>query len=369
MSSHPTGSVLTVRELNRATLARQWLLERQPATPTAAVHQLAGMQAQVPKPPFIGLWTRLSTFVASDLAGPVHRRELVRATAMRGTLHLMTREHYVGLRASLQPMLTAGMRSVLRNRSEGLDLDVVLPAARTLLAERPMTFEEVRQALVERFPAANDRALGFAVRTHLPLVMVPTDGAWAFPATAAFTLAEPWLGEALQTDVDPAPLVRAYLAAFGPATVKDAQTWSGVGALKSTFDALRPELVTFRDERGRELFDLPDAPRPPAETPAPARFLPEYDNLVLGHDDRTRVVADAHRSFLVTKNLRIPATFLVDGVVAGTWTTTVKRGTATLLLTPFEPLSDPDREALAAEGDGLVRFAEPAARTFEVVFG
>lgn len=357
---------LSVRALNRATLARQLLLARSPLSVPDAVGALAGMQAQVPKPPFVGLWTRLDGFGAADLAAAIHRRELVRATAFRGTLHLMTRGDWLAFRPVLQPMLSAGMQSVLKNRSEGFDLDAVLEEARAFLAERAATFEEIRTHLAARFPAANDRALGYAVRMHLPLVMVPSDAAWAFPADAAFTLGEPWLAEPLGTALDPAPLVRRTLAAFGPASVKDAQTWSGLSGLKPVFEALRPELVVFRDDRGRELFDLPDAPRPDPETPAPARFLPEFDNLVLAHDDRSRIVADVHRGRLVTKNLRIPGSFLVDGFVAGLWSTERKKGVATLTLDPFAPLADADREALVREGEALVRFLEPEARGYEV---
>ncbi len=157
--------------------------------------------------------------------------------------------------------------------------------------------------------------------------------------------------------------MRRYLAAFGPASVTDAQNWSGIGGLRPTFEALRGELATFRDARGRELFDLPDAPRPDEETPAPVRFLPEYDNLVLGHDDRSRIVADEHRPRLVTKNLQIPATFLVDGFVAGTFRVERKKKTATLTLAPFGKLLKRDLRALEEEGDALLAFVEPEAAT------
>ena len=163
--------------------------------------------------------------------------------------------------------------------------------------------------------------------------------------------------------------MRRYLRAFGPASVKDAQTWSGVGALKSVFDGMRDELEIFADERGRELFDLPDAPRPDIEVPAPPRLLPEFDNLVLAHDDRSRVIADEHRPLVTTKNLRVKATFLVDGVVAGTWRTEVKRQVATLHLEPFATLSKRATQGLEREGEALLRFAEPDAKAWEVRAG
>ena len=204
---------------------------------------------------------------------------------------------------------------------------------------------------------------------RLPLVQVPTAGArWGWDAKAPFALAETWLGAAPDAGDSTRELVRSYLAAFGPATPADATAWSGLRGLRETFDALRPELVTFRDERGRELFDLPDAPRPDPDVDAPARFLPEFDNLVLSHDDRTRVVAAEHRPRVVSRNLQVAATFLVDGFVAGTWKAERKRGAAVLTVQPFAPLAAPARRALEAEGLALLAFAEPDARAAEVTF-
>jgi hypothetical protein len=196
--------------------------------------------------------------------------------------------------------------------------------------------------------------------------MIPNDSPWGFPADSDFTTAETWLNQPLEGMEDPRELVRCYLAAFGPATVADAQTWSGLKGLKNTFEALRSELTTFRDERGRELFDLPDAPRPSEETVAPVRFLPEYDNLVLAHADRSRFIAEKNRPRIVTANLKVLATFLVDGRVAGTWKVSRKGKAATLLLEPFEPLAAPVREALAEEGLQALRFSEEEAASFDL---
>jgi hypothetical protein len=293
---------------------------------------------------------------------------VVRATAWRGTLHLLTAEDLLAFRGALQPMLSRGMQSILKNRVETFDMEELLAAARRFFAAKPATFDATRAHLAERFPVADERAMGYAVRTHLPLVQVPDGSTWGFPAAADFALAEHWLGTPIPTGNDGlATLVRRYLAAFGPASVKDAQNWSGIGGLSATFTTLRRELATFRDERGRELFDLPDAPRPDEATPAPVRFLPEYDNLVLGHDDRSRIVADAHRSRLVTKNLQVPATFLVDGFVAGTFKIERKKQTATLALTPFGKLLKKDLRAFEQEGDALLAFVEPEAATRDVV--
>lgn len=353
--------MLGVRDLNRALLARQLLLERGKVSPIAAVSQLVALQAQVARPPFVGLWTRLHGFRREQLHQLLHDRQVVRATFLRGTLHLVTAADFLALRAAIQPMLTAAFRAILKDRADGLDLERLAAFARLLL---PATFEQLRPQLAAAFKRHDERALGYALRMHLPLVQVPTDDPWAFPASAAFASADAWLARPL----GPGPgdraltaLVRRYLAAFGPATIKDAQRWSGIADLGPAFEASRPELATFRDDRGRELFDLPDAPRPPADAAAPVRFVPDFDNLVLGHDDRRRIVADEHRGALVTRNLQVKASFLVDGFVAGTWTVTRARGTATVMLAPFAALSRPVRAALEAEADALLAFIEPDA--------
>jgi hypothetical protein len=361
-------AALTLRDLNRATLARQQLLARADVPVPAMVARLAGMQAQLARPPFVGLWTRLHGFTRDALRAPVEARTVVRATAMRGTLHLLTAGDYRALRPSLQPMLAAAMQSVLGARTGSFDLATVLDEARALLtAEGPLTFEVLRARLATRMPDADPRAMGYAVRLHLPLVQVPTTGApWIWDAKASFTLADAWLGAPGAADVPPEALVRRYLAAFGPATPADAGAWSGLKGSRATFTAMRDQLVVLRDERGRELFDLPDAPRPGGDVASPVRFLPDFDNLVLAHDDRTRVVADVHRPRIVSKNLQVAATVLVDGMVAGTWAIEKVRGTATLVVRPFARVATTQRRALDAEGEALVRFVEPDANAHAV---
>jgi hypothetical protein len=357
-----TPPTLSTRQLNRATLARQMLLARKRTTAVAAVEQLAGLQAQLARPPFVGLWTRLEGFRRDDLARPLRERQIVRATAMRGTLHLMSASDYVALRGALQPMLTKGMQAILRERAQDLDIDVLQTEARAFFGGKPATFDALRNHLKAKNPQADERAMGYAIRMHLPLVQVPTDDAWRFPAASDFALADDWLGKKVPTEEAPAhALVRRYLAAFGPATPRDAQVWSGLQSLRATFEELRPELVTFRDERKRELFDLPDAPRPDEDSPAPVRFLPEFDNLVLAHDDRTRVIADEHRPKVTLKNLQVRATFLVDGFVAGAWKVERKKKTATLVLEPFGKLARKMLAELEREGDALLRFVEEDA--------
>ncbi|MBX3155077.1 MAG: AlkZ family DNA glycosylase [Deltaproteobacteria bacterium] len=367
---------MSTRELNRATLARQLLLARaqvgaKKAGPGAlagvadVIDRLAGMQAQQARPPFVGLWTRVAGFARAQLCEALLGKQVVRATAMRGTLHLLSARDYLTLRPALAAMLEVGMRAILGDRVSELDLGKLGAFAATKL---PATFDQLRPVLAKKFASFDERALGYAVRCTLPLVQVPTSAdRWAFPAAAQFTPAVTWLGAELAPG-SLETLVRRYLAAFGPATVKDAQVWSGFRdkSLAAAFEALRPELVTFRDGK-RELFDLPDAPRPGADVEVPVRFLPEFDNLVLAHDDRSRVIADAHRPLVVTKNLQVRATFLVDGVVAGTWTIERKKAAATLTLAPFARLARPTVTALEAEGDALLRFVEDDATTFAVV--
>lgn len=357
--------ILTCTQLNRATLARQMLLAREAVATVEAVERLCGMQAQEAKPPFIGLWTRVEGFHRRDLHEALHRRDLVRGTMMRATLHLMSARDYAALRMPLQPVLTQATR-VLGARAEGLELERLLPVARTLLQEEPRNFNELRALLLQTFPLVNDRALGYAVRTNLPLIMVPTEDRWSFPSVADFALAETWLDSLLSNDAAPQTLVQRYLGAFGPATAADVQTWSGLQRMRGVLDDLRPQLRVFKDERGRDLFDLPEAPRPDEDVAAPPRFLPEFDNLVLSHADRTRVLADEHRGAVVTKNLRVRATFLWDGFVRGTWEVERKKNTATLRLTPFEPLPQRAADELAAEGAALLRFVEEDASTFDV---
>ncbi|MCP9985093.1 winged helix DNA-binding domain-containing protein [Actinomadura madurae] len=259
---------LSVQALNRATLARQMLLSREPVPVAEAVGRLCGMQAQEPKPPFLGLWTRLEGFQAADLHSAFNDRSIVRATMMRATLHLMTAADYTAFRTTLQPMLDGALR-VLGDRAKGLDLQKVVPAARSLLQEAPLTFNEVRASLQEMFPDVNDRALGYAARLCVPLVMIPTQDRWGFPRTAQFTLADSWLGSVAAGEPAVEELMLRYLAAYGPASAADAQTWSGLQSTGEALERLRPRLRVFADDKDRELFDLPDAPRPGEDVQAP----------------------------------------------------------------------------------------------------
>ena len=343
------------------------LLTRERTNVLDAVARLVGLQAQAPRPPFVGLWTRLEGFSRDDLLRLLSARRIVRVTAMRGTLHVMTAADYLALRAGLQPALTRGMLSVLRDRASALDFPALDAIARAFFAKAPGTFDGLRTELQKRYPKGDERAMAYAIRTSLPLVQVPTDARWGFPASSDFALADAWLGKTVRTtNAAPQVLVRRYLEGFGPATPADAQVWSGLPALREIFERLRPTLVTFRDVNQRELFDLPDAPRPVADSPAPVRFIPEFDNLVLSHADRTRVLADDHRPRVVLKNLQVRATFLVDGLVAGTWRIERKKNAAVLVVEPFRPLPRRIVAELEAEGDRLLGFTDDDAEVREV---
>ncbi len=358
---------MSLRDLNRATLARQCLLARGSKSVIGLVSELAGLQAQWPAPPYIGLWTRLGSFTRRDLAGLIEQRTMVRATTMRGTLHVVTADDYMAFRSLFEPMLAHGYLSIARDRGKGIDVERVTAEARALLEAGPGTMESIRQQLAKKHPQADARMMGYAVRMHLPLVQVPEPACeWGFPQEPSFALAESWLGRPRAKPADACELIRRYLAAFGPATARDVQTWSGVGGLNEAMEALRSELSVFQDERGHELFDLSDAPRPGGDTAVPHRFLPEFDNLLLAHADRTRFVPDAYRAGVFKAGLRVASTFLIDGLVRGAWKIERKKATATLVLTPFASLTGTDRAALVAEGEQLAAFVAPAASKYDV---
>ena len=333
------ATLLTDRQLNRATLARQRLLARQSMPVVKAIEQVLALQAQVPRPPHIGLWSRLQAFEREHLLAPLHARALVRATSMRGTIHIMSAKDFLAFRGALQPQLTAGWKSVA-GKAPVPPIDKLLAAGRKCLGGESRTFNEIRAALVKQFPKSHDRVMGYAVRTHVPLVQVPTrEDDWGFPSDSAFALADGWLKRPVGEGAGAPALILRYLAAFGPASAADIQAWTGLRGVAELIAPIRSRLVTFADERGRELFDLPKAPRPDAETEAPVRFLPEYDSVMLAHSDRSRIVDDQFRKVLITKNLIVPATFLVDGRIAGTWKLERKKAVATVRLSPLMPIT------------------------------
>jgi hypothetical protein len=357
---------LSTRALNRATLARQMLLRREQMPVLEAIERLVGLQAQLPNPPYIGLWSRLEEFEKDDLTRLIERRRVVRSTMMRVTQHLVTARDYLWLRPALQPVIDRFWTSSYGKRITSLDHDALLGAARALLDEQPRTITEMRALLAERWPSHDADAMAYTIQFRLALVHVPPRGTWGRGGAVPATLAESWLGKPLADAGAPDKLVARYLAAFGPATIMDMQTWSGLTKLRDAFERLRPKLRTFRDEQGRELFDLPDAPRPDPDTPAPPRFLPEYDNLILAHDDRSRMLTDDERRLVWTRN-GLLATALVDGRVAATWKIVRRRAAATLEIEPLKRIARKDRAALVEEGERLLAFTDPDAATQRVL--
>ena len=364
-----SGEVLSRQALNRATLSRQGLLSRWTMSVPEAIERLIGLQSQLPDPPYIGLWTRLVDFRCETLTQELYARRVVRSTLMRYTLHLVTARDLLWLRPALQPVLSRAQRGFFGHYTEGMDLAELVAVGRALFEERPLTPVELREQLRERWPDRDARALAFSVRYLLPLVHMPPGGTWGQNGSFPYTLPESWLGRPLNSDPPLARLVLRYLAAFGPATVMDMQQWSGLTRLLAVVEELRPQLRTFRSEAGKELFDLPDAPRPDPNTPAPPRFLPAYDNLMVAYVNRTRLMTDEHRHVLAGMGAgpgEIPATILVDGFVHGTWQIERQSGHATLVIEPFEPLSDQAQNALREEGERLLCAFADGAKTVEI---
>jgi hypothetical protein len=358
--------MLSGRALGRALLERQMLLERAAVPAAEAIERLVGMQAQAPLAPYFGLWSRIDGFRVDELAGLLTGRRAVRMPLMRATIHLVTARDALLVRPTVQGVLERGFAgSPFARRLSGVDIDEVAEAARALLEERPLTRAELGPLLGARWPGVDTEALAQAVTYRTPVVQVPPRAIWGAGGLASWAIAESWLGERFDLDGgSPDEIVLRYLAAFGPATVQDVQTWSGLTRLRQAVDRLRPRLLTFRDEHGRELLDLPDAPRPDPDTPAPPRFLPEYDNALLSHADRSRVIAREHRERIFMKGA-----VLVDGYVAGTWKLERRgRTAATLAVEPFRRLPRADRAEVEEEGQRLLAFAASEAEARDVAF-
>ena len=357
-----TATVLGTRALNRATLARQLLLRRSPLSAEAAVEHLLGLQAQNVKPPYYALAARLDGFAPEELSRLMADREVVRIVTMRSTIHTHTADDCLTLRPLVQPARDRELTN-FRKGLAGVDLDRLAALARELVESEPRTMKQLREALLAEWPDADPQALGIAARCRLPLVQVTPRGLWGRSGQVALTTAEHWLGRPAGEAPAPDAVVLRYLAAFGPASVKDMQTWAGLTLLREAFERLRPQLLTFRDENGVELFDLPDAPRPDADLPAPPRFLPEFDNLLLSHADRTRVVPPEYWGRSWVGNM-VYCTFLVDGFLAGVW----KLAEDALVVEPFGKLTKAQREDVVQEGERMLETMHPGA-LYDIRFG
>ena len=323
------GRTLTLADLNRATLARQLLLQRRRFSPLGAIERLVGMQAQWPPAPYVGLWSRLTGFRRATLERAILRGDVLKPTVMRGTLHLVTARDYPTFWAAFRDMPTWFAPEHLEHALR------IVPEVRGLARNGPLTQKAALELLEREHGHADQygRRVFHALRRHAHLLHTPETALWTTRPQAIYGVyEEPSPVDMLAARTE---IVRRYLGAFGPATRADLADWSGlrVADFMPALEALEP-LRRFRDEDGRELLDLPRAPLPPAEAPAPVRFLPKWDNLLLAFADRRRVISDEHRREVVGKNGDVAATFLVDGFVAGIWRTEAGR----VRVEPFAPM-------------------------------
>lgn len=356
LSSPINLPVLGPRDLNRATLKRQLLLERSEMAPAAAIDLLVGMQAQVPTDPYTGLWTRLSNFDPHQLGRLLVDRSVVRTPVMRTTVHLVSARDALMLRGLVDIVLTRTLQSTsFGKNTSGMDLKELVATGRRLMEERPRTKAELRAELGPLWPERDANSLAYAVHYLTPLIQVPPRGVWGSQGQATWTTYGAWLGAEPDPTTTPDEMVMRYLKAYGPAAVMDIQAWCGLSKLSAVVERHRSELVTFRDERGKELFDLPDAPRPGPDTPSPVRYLPEYDNVLLGFKDRTRFMpgelpplSSGHGGYF--------ALVLIDGLCGAIWSLKRAGGTAELLVEPFVSLSAGQRAELEEEGAALLGF-------------
>ena len=369
--AHSTAAaeLLTERQLNRATLARQLLLERVDMAPGDAVDHLVGMQAQSPRDPYIALWSRLVAFEPDELALLIWERRAVRVPIMRTTLHLVSARDCLAHVTKFAPLLARTLRGTAWGKAVAdLDLEELVRAGRDVLDEHPRTNAELGGVLAERWPGRDPAALAWAVHYLTPLVQIPPRGVWGQSGRATWATVDAWLGRAPDPPGPPDELVLRYLGAFGPATVADARKWSGLTGLREVFERLRPQLRTSRDERGRELFDLSDAPRPDPDTPAPPRFLPEYDNLLLSHDDRSRFATSRVGLTPNPGEGGAVGSLLVDGTFRGLWRLNDEADAAVLRIQLTTRLPRAEQAAVREEASGLAGLVRPAASGLDVQF-
>lgn len=358
--------ILSLRQLNRTLLARQHLLKRAPLDSLAAISSLVALQSQIPNPPYIGLWTRLRQFKRDDLTALLESRQVVRAPWLRSTLHLVTAADHQRFQAVIQPALSRGLRSFFGARAKSLDIDQLIQIAKPYLEAETPAIGALRDKLLEHAPDQDKQAMAYAVRSYLPLVQVPPSGAWGLGTRATYTTAESWLGPAEPSNLG--ALFRRYLAAFGPASVMDFQTWSGMTRLKSQLAATLEALVVYRDEYGKACFDLPGLTIEAADAPAPIRFLPEYDNILIAHQDRRRILPEQHRKKVFVSAGRVLGSVIIDGFVGAIWRVRRENARATLQVSSFESPGDEARGAIETEGLSLLRFIADDAEDYAVEF-
>lgn len=366
-----SDDVLSQRALNRATLERQLLLERSTVPILDAVERVVGLQAQEPLDPYIALWSRLEGFEPEQLAGLMLDRKVVRIVVMRGTIHLVTADDAHTLRPLFQPVLDKELtiHRDYKGPLKDLDLTPFLAYARELLAEGPRTPAQFRQAFGEEFPDQHAAALAYACRNNIAMVQLPPRGVWGQAGQVRYDSVDNWLGRPVSTDTSIDDAVLRYFAAFGPSATADVTTWTGLTGMREVTDRLRPKLRTFRDERGRELFDVPDAPLPDPDTPAPVRFLPQYDNALLSHSDRTRFVSEEDRKRL---GLAFPwgGGVLHDGRLVAGWVAEDDKdsGRTTLTVHHLDRLTPGAKDELETEARHLLDLTAADSEGHDVRF-
>ena len=349
---------VSLRQLNRTYLRRQSLLDPDPRPVDEVVAHLVALQAQEVDAPYVGLWARIPGFRHEHLTDALNDRRVVRGGLLRGTQHITTGADYAWLRPLVKERMGRVGLSPFAKQTAGLDLAELAGAAREILAGQVLTRPALAKRLGERYPGRDAMALAWAAQHQLSLLHPPPSGTWRRRGHVSCVLAEEWLGRPLSDKPTVRELMWRYLAACGPATVADLQIWSGLRKLRDEVEELRPELTVHRDERGRELFDRPDLALADPDEPAPVRFLPEFDNLVLSHEDRTRIVSDEDRALVCPGYSMVHPTFLVDGFVAGIWAVEPGGDAAGVRVTPFRPLSDETTGEVLAEAARLLEFLQ-----------
>lgn len=363
--------VLSGRQLAVALLDRQWLLNPVAATPIDVMKHLVGMQAQSPDAPYYQLWSRIAGFDPDDLSRLLNDRAAVRVALMRGTIHLVAAADCMPLRAVVQPYLSRTLfnGSQSGRRITGIDPDELAAVATGLLATGPLTNDELATRLQEHWPGFDGRDLAYGARNVLPLVQVPPRGVWGQGGPLSYASAMQWLGTDMMPVASLGEIVLRYLAAFGPASVADFQRWSSLTRTKPVFDDLRDQLVSYRDESGRELFDLVDVELPDPDMVIAPMFIGPFDNLLLGHADKTRILSKEHERRIFGRNAVIRGSYLLDGRVAGAWKVDrTGKGPTRLRIEEFTPTTRRQRDELADRGEQLLSFAAGDADDHEVEF-
>ena len=363
-----SAEALSNRALNRALLERQLLLRRVEMPVADAVEHLVGLQAQDVMPPYYGLWSRLEGFDPHELGRLLEEREAVRLWLMRGTIHLVTTRDALAFKPLTQVVAERQHRGGhYGRRMGGADIEALLETAQELLAEEPLGGRELGRRLVARGFGDDAEAISNAARTHLPLVQVPPRGVWGKTGQAKLATIQSWTGRELEPEPSVDDFVLRYLGAFGPASVADIQNWSGLTRLREVFEQLRDRLAVFQDESGRELFDLPDAPRPDPGVPAPVRFLGEYDNVLLGHADRTRIIPPDFPWKAMLAPGRFVSSVLVDGVLRATWWLE-REGKAAMNMgiRPHRAFTARERAEVSAEARRMLDFAAGGVESRDV---